>query len=202
VTPTATPSPTPNRVLAIDAGKTSGGLINGWQQDIHGANGQTYATTAAQDISTVVNPAPQEIYKSERYGLASYYLNNLTPGATYIVRLHFSEIYFTNSGQRIFDVFINGMLVADDLDVFAASGGANKAYIVERTATANNSGQIVVSFAASIDNPSISGIEVLSPAGTPLQSEVNKLMNSDYLINAKNNHLFIFERFNALFKSN
>ncbi|WP_118136145.1 carbohydrate-binding protein [Oceanicella sp. SM1341] len=41
----------------------------------------------------------------------------------YIVVLHTQETYFNASGQRQFDMLINGELVADNLDPFAVAGG-------------------------------------------------------------------------------
>jgi hypothetical protein len=164
-TPTPPPNPTPpptatNRLLAIDSGRTTVGVVDGWQQDGSSQGGGTYATTATQNLSGVVDPAPQDIYKTVRYGMGSYYIGGFTPGATYRIRLHFSEIYFSSAGQRIFDVSINGVLVADDLDIYAAAGGANKAYIVSQTATANSSGDIIVGFVALKDSAKISGVEI------------------------------------------
>jgi len=42
----------------------------------------------------VANAAPAEVYKSERWGDFTYTFSGLTPGAMYVVRLHFAEIYF------------------------------------------------------------------------------------------------------------
>jgi len=48
---------------------------------------------------------------------------NLTPGASYSVRLDFAELYFTSAGQRIFNVSINGSQVLSNFDIVAAAGG-------------------------------------------------------------------------------
>ena len=50
-------------------------------------------TTSAISIIGVVNPAPQTVYQTGRFGnpVMSYVVPNLTPGASYTVRLHFAE---------------------------------------------------------------------------------------------------------------
>ena len=53
------------------------------------------------DVTGITNPAPEIVYQSERWGTNfSYTFSNLTVGAAYYVRLHFSEHNWTNVGQR------------------------------------------------------------------------------------------------------
>ncbi|HLG76031.1 MAG TPA: malectin domain-containing carbohydrate-binding protein, partial [Ktedonobacteraceae bacterium] len=75
-------------------------------------------------------------------------------------RLHWAELTFSNPGQRVFNVAINGNTVLSNFDVFA-TGGYKKALVKEFTATADSNGQINISFTqAGADNPFISGIEI------------------------------------------
>ncbi|MBA3826570.1 MAG: glucosylceramidase [Ktedonobacterales bacterium] len=98
---------------AINAG---GGSAGTFAADGNFSGGQTYATTAAIATSGVTNPAPQAVYQTERYGNFTYTLPNLLPGAQYAVRLHFDEIYWTSSGQRLFNLTINGSQVLTNFD--------------------------------------------------------------------------------------
>eukprot|EP00050_Salpingoeca_kvevrii_P022425 m.126270 g.126270 ORF g.126270 m.126270 type:complete len:1460 (+) comp9705_c0_seq2:247-4626(+) len=43
-------------------------------------------------------------------------------GSIALIRLHFAELFYTSPGRRIFDVVINGALVAESLDIFATVG--------------------------------------------------------------------------------
>ena len=45
---------------------------------------------------------------------------------TYVVELHFAELFQTSAGTRVGDFYINGELVRDNYDAFAAGGGADK----------------------------------------------------------------------------
>jgi hypothetical protein len=91
---------------------------------------------------------------------------NLTPGASYTVRLDFAEIYWNSAGQRLFNVAINGNQVLSNFDIFATAGGKNIALAETFTATANSSGQIVIQFTTIKDNAKVSGIEI-----TPAQQQ-------------------------------
>jgi hypothetical protein len=116
----------------------------------------------------LTNPVPQAVYQTERYGNFTYTFSGLTPGASYTVRLHFAEFYWTAVGQRVFNVSINGTQVLTNFDIIAVTGGQNKATIREFTAAANGSGQIVITYTTVTDNAKSSGIEIsLPPPAAP-----------------------------------
>jgi hypothetical protein len=130
-------------------------------------SGGTAATnwTGAIDTSAVTSPAPQSVYQSERWGASTYTMGGLTAGSNYTVRLHFCENYFTASGQRAFNVAINGTTVLTSFDIYAKAGAAHKANIQQFNAAANGSGQIVVAFTNVTNNALINGIEVIAAFG-------------------------------------
>src|SRR5262249_48794031 len=70
----------------------------------------------AIDTSGVTDPAPLAVYQSERYGDFTYTFNGLVTGATYKVRLHSAETYWTETGKRRFNVSINGTQVLTNFD--------------------------------------------------------------------------------------
>jgi hypothetical protein len=121
------------------------------------------ARTVTNSIATtgVTSPAPQAVYQAERYGAVTYTLPSLTAGASYTVRLHFAELYWTATGKRKFNVAINGTTVLSSYDIFAATGARYKAVVREFATTANSSGQIVIAFTNVTDNATIEGIQVI-----------------------------------------
>jgi glucosylceramidase len=145
---------------AINAG---GSATGSFSADGFYSGGQTYSTTASINTSAVTNPAPQAVYQTERYGNFTYTLPNLLPGAQYTVRLHFAEIYWGSSGQRLFNVAINGAQVLTNFDIYAAAGGKNVAVVEPFTAAADTNGQITIQLTTVVDNAKISGIEILAP---------------------------------------
>jgi hypothetical protein len=151
--------------LAIDSG---GGASGNFVSDIDYKGGHQFKTNHAIDTSAVTNPAPQSVYQTERYGNFTYTIPNLTPGATYMVRLQFAEIYWGAAGRRLFNVKINGSQVLTNFDIFATAGGAYKAIVEQFTATADANGNLTIQYITVRDNAKSSGIEILSQSGAPL----------------------------------
>jgi uncharacterized repeat protein (TIGR02543 family) len=129
--------------------------------DQYYTGGTAASTTSAITTTGVTNPAPQAVYQTERYGTFSYTLPGLVAAAQYTVRLHFAEIYFTASGQRTFNVVINGTTVLTNYDIYAATGARYKAIVREFAATADAQGRIVINFNNVINNAKSSGIEII-----------------------------------------
>jgi hypothetical protein len=143
-------------VYRINAG---GGVVGSFSADQLFSGGNAYSTGTAVVTSGVANAAPAALYQTERFGNHAYTLGSLTAGAAYTVRLHFAEIWFTASGERIFNVSINGAQVLTNFDIYATAG-PNKAVVRDFAATANASGQIVIQYTSVVENPKSSGIEI------------------------------------------
>jgi len=166
-----------NLVIAINAnGPATGNFVaDQWW------GGPTYLANTTSTIATagVANAAPAAVYQTERYGgnanpLQTFFYTfiGLTPGATYKIRLHNSENYWTATNQRVFNVGINGTTVLTNFDIVAAAGGPLKAVVNDFNAVADGAGHIQVVFTPGAhDLPSIKGLEcyfVSGPAiGTP-----------------------------------
>ena len=124
--------------------------------------GSTYSNAVAIDTSGVSNPAPQAVYQSVREGNFSYSIPHLTANATYTVRLHFAELYWTKAGQRVFNISANGQAQLTNFDIVAAAGANDKAVVKQFTVTADGNGTLTLQFTPVVDNAQVSGIEVLS----------------------------------------
>ena len=146
---------------------SGGGNATPFVADAYVSGGKTYSTGAAIDVSGVTDPAPQAVYQSERYGNFSYTFPDLEADASYTVRLHLAEIYFSATGKRVFNVSINGAQVLSNMDIYAVAGAKNKAIMQEFDVTADGSGQIAVQFSSVVENPKCSGIEILGGAVPP-----------------------------------
>jgi hypothetical protein len=78
------------------------------------------------------------------------------------VRLHFAELYFSAAGDRVFNVAINGTTVLTNFDIVKTAGANYTAVVENFTATANSSGDIVITFTnGTKDQPMINGVEIL-----------------------------------------
>jgi hypothetical protein len=159
-TATLTVNTASSTVLAIAAGNSA---VGSFVADTDFSGGSVSGgTTATIDTSHLTNPPPQSVLQHGRYGNMTYTIPNLTPGATYTVRLDFVEYYWSAAGQRVFNVAINGTQVLSNFDIFAAAGGKNIAIARTFTATADSTGKITITFTSIVDNAMINGIEILT----------------------------------------
>ncbi len=86
----------------------------------------------------------------------------MTAAASYTVRLHFAEEYWTTPGSRIFNVVINGQQVLANFDILATAGTEYKAVVRQFTIPADSTGKITIQFVTVKDNAQVNGIEILS----------------------------------------
>ncbi|MFC6665610.1 malectin domain-containing carbohydrate-binding protein [Deinococcus radiopugnans] len=76
------------------------------------------------------------------------------------LKLHFADLAHTEIGKRIFDVTVEGQKVLPNLDIVKDAGGGNTALI--KTVNTNvTGGLLTLNLSASVDYPSIAGIEIL-----------------------------------------
>lgn len=160
----------PAAVISINAG---GGAAGTFVADTDVVGGRSNQVASAVATTGVADPGPQAVYQSKRTGSSGvgfiYTIPNFTPGASYLVRLHFADGVSMIAGQRRFNVAINGTKVLANFDIFQAAGGRLKAVVEPFATTANGAGQIVIQYTyGTAGNPLASGIEVLKmPVAAP-----------------------------------
>lgn len=181
--------PTAMGTIAIDSG---GGAVGDFAADnsMTGGTARPNATSHAIDVGGVTDPAPQSVYQSERYGSSfSYAISVPTPGASYLVRLHFAETFssVSGAGQRLINVAINSRKVLSNFDVYAAAGNAlYKAVVREFVVQADTNGIIAIAFSGSGYGPKVSGIEVkpVARVATDLAVRAGTSGSGDYTSDA------------------
>jgi chitodextrinase len=136
-----------------------------WSADTGYNTGIAY--TFATTVSGTNDPT---LYKTSRYFTPSQPPLTYTfsvPNGNYTVRLHLSETYAGTQGvgKRVFDIDIQSVRAFEDVDIFALAG-ANKAHVLEKSATVTN-GQIKIGFVRQVENPKINAIEILPAGSTP-----------------------------------
>jgi hypothetical protein len=161
-----TPGGTSTEVVAIAAGgpaeSNSGGGDYSFvaDEDFVGGGDNAVVTATINLAQPGANAAPMAVYQHGRAGTFTYTIPALTAGSTYTVLLHFAETYFSATGDRVFNVAINGTTVLSDLDIYSKVG-KDAALLETFNTIANSSGQIVIAFTnGTADQPLIMGIEV------------------------------------------
>jgi len=143
---------------AINAGGDAAGVYSG---DGQFTGGGAAIRRVPIDTSHVVNPAPQSVYQTYRYGTDfTYTLDNLQAGGLYNLLLDFSENKATRAGQRVFDVTANDQSLLSNYDIFADAGGAFIATQKSFQIAADSSGQIVLHFTGIVSNARVNGIRL------------------------------------------
>jgi hypothetical protein len=138
-----------------------GPAIGRFDVDKDFTGGSVTANYLGPIVRDLVDPAPTEIYQTERNGKFSYSIPNLKPGQQYLLRLHFCENYWTAPGQRVFSVFANGKEIIHDLDIFKEAGGQHTALIHESTFTAPDDGKLNITFTIKTNGAIMQAIEVI-----------------------------------------
>jgi hypothetical protein len=155
LTVTGTTTPTLTNVIRINAGGPAMSFgSEAWVADQYFTGGIVGATSTA-----IGNTTQDALYQTERFGNFQYRIPVTTAG-TYAVDLHFTEIWWTSAGRRVFNVNVeNGQFVRNNLDVFQAYGTFNAGVIRADNINVTD-GFIDISFVTVADNATIAGIAV------------------------------------------
>lgn len=170
-TRTATATPWPNQYdIGINAGGPAYIDVTGrhWQADRaytpgsagYIASGQTGTYAIGRPIHATDD---DPLYRSERWGLSAYRFD--VPNGLYRIELKFAEIYLPTPGQRIFDVLVEGQLVANDLDL-ATVAGFDTAHDLILTGPISD-GQATITFVSVKGSVKINAIRVTGIGATP-----------------------------------
>ena len=125
-----------------------------WNGDTGYDKGIAYSAGA-----TISNTLTPYLYLTEHFHTGAFQYQFYVPNGTYQVKLKFAEIFFSQAGQRVFNVAINGVPQLFSYDIVADAGGPDRA--VDRLFIVQASdGQITIEFTPVISNPKVSAIEI------------------------------------------
>ncbi len=154
------PGSAPAFSLLINSG---GNAVNysgqNWVSDQNYSGGSGYST------STAINGTTSDaVYQSERYGNFSYAIP--VASGTYTVKLHFAEIFFSSSNNRVFNVNIeNGKGTLNNYDIYVEAG-QNTMTVKQFPGISVTDGTLNIQFTSVKDNAKISGIEIIGGGGS------------------------------------
>jgi hypothetical protein len=155
-----------SELVPFDAVNCGGSSTGSFTADTFFSGG-TAVTGGPIDVSGIVNPAPAAVYSSARAGAFTYSFVGLVPGSPYVVRLHFADLVYQASGQRVFDVTLNGSNILTSFDI-VREYGQGKGGVIEYPTVAPASGSLVLGFVADhVDVPMCNGIEIIGGTTTP-----------------------------------
>jgi hypothetical protein len=146
------------RPVRIVAGPDSvvDGQGNLWGSDLYALGGKI--TRRGSEVENTTTPA---LYSSERWGHFNYAIP-AAPGS-YRVTLRFAETYPApfRLGERVFDVYCNGVALLRNFDVFAEAGKSNRAWNKTFAGLRPNAqGKLLLSFVPVTNYAIVNAIEV------------------------------------------
>jgi hypothetical protein len=149
--------------IRIDAGSSTpytDPLGQVWAGDSNFTGGGPVSN--ANPVSGTPVPA---LYQTAHYGPVSPALayQFAVPNGSYIINLKFDENVFTQAGQRVFNILVNGQNVVPNFDIFARAGAQFQAVDVA-IPVAVTTGQISIQFASVVSNPRVAAVEILPSA--------------------------------------
>jgi beta-glucosidase len=124
------------------------------------------------DDQTIQGAAPGEdaAFREEIYGSAfTVSVPHLSAGK-YTVIIGETEAYFTEPGKRLFDIRSGDIIIASNLDIFVAAGGAKKAMYFTNTIDHPDGMPFTVNFRAREDNAKLNTFEIRDASGVTVVS--------------------------------
>jgi hypothetical protein len=126
-----------------------------WQADAYFRGGRQ-----SERLSVYEGTDDLALYASARFGNFSYAIPVVT-GETYRAKLKFADFASRLPGDRLFDVFCNGVSLLTDFDILKRAGGRNHATEVTlRGLKPNAQGKLLFSFIPSRDYAAVQAIEI------------------------------------------
>jgi hypothetical protein len=148
-----------DKTIRIKAGmfqplKDEAGVI--WEADAGFTGGDV---VGRDDRLAVANTKTPSLYRTEHYSMTAFAWK--LPNGKYTVKLHFAETFegINGKGERVFSYSVEGKEFKD-FDIFATTGGANRAYI-ETVEVDIKDGQLDITFTPKVENPEINAIEII-----------------------------------------
>ena len=139
-----------------------------------------YGWQSSYTDAAVANTDDPELYKHQMWGQAGliHIWHGLTPGKI-TVKLYLNDGYSGVPAQRVFDIAINGTIVAKDLDIFAKAGGKDRA-LVETFVVDAPEGTIRLSVPrVTSDNATLAAVELRDGSGKVVRAAFRDERHTD-----------------------
>lgn len=118
-------------------------------------------TTIYLSLHSTAGTSNPDLYQSFRYGMSFVYQIPVPASQTYHVVLHMAELFWTNEGQRVFNVEIEEVVRLSNYDIIQSTGGRFRAEVLDFTVFVSD-GTLSIGFFSLVGNAVISGIEVFA----------------------------------------
>ncbi|KJH49141.1 hypothetical protein DICVIV_04699, partial [Dictyocaulus viviparus] len=155
------------------------GIVYGEDQNVQGI-ASDYGTRYSFPNAPIND---RKLYETERYNIGDLiYTFDISNNGAYVIIMKFSEVYFDLPGQKVFDIYVNNVLVKANVDIFMEANAAGIAYdlyidfmvkndeLVIGDMIGNMDGRLQIRLSPKVDNPKINAIAVLVGSSDSLPS--------------------------------
>jgi hypothetical protein len=162
VAPASTPAPGTQPLISINCGGSAFTAVDGtaWSGDQYFTGGDLLYTGY-----TIAGTQELALYRTARRGLYGDFSYSIpVPNGSYALKLKFAETMFGGSGQRVFNVNVNGAPVLTNFDIVADAGSLtadDKTFPVTVT-----DGMLQIDVIGVVGRGLLSGIQVLTGGGS------------------------------------
>jgi Malectin domain len=121
----------------------------------------TFGHVAVSNAAVFIDTS-SSISGIERYGYAEdlyrwhywsdsdlvYTFSGLAPWTSYVTTMGFSETYAVNcwTGMRVFNILANGVQIMSNFDIYAVTGGCQRALVINENVESDFEGKIILNF--------------------------------------------------------
>lgn len=123
------------------------------------------------DFTGKVSDEEKPFYRDEVYGLKLTATVSGLPAGKYRVVFYEMESYWSEAGERKFDISVHGQKLASDVDLFAEAGGQHKPFKIEREFEHPGDAQrgpVAFEFLAKTNYAKFNGIRIYDESGEPV----------------------------------
>jgi|GEM_PF-2693543 len=159
-----------------------------WSADQY-FSGSSYAyASTTPSITNTTNPA---LFKDERSGVngASFAYQVPVANGIYLVNLNFAELYWNASGQRVFNVSLEGQTAIQNLDIWAQVG--KNTALTKAVQAIVTDGVLNVNFSSTVGDAAVTSIEIIRTGNVPVSTTAGSLAFSTPTFTVKEDGTFL-----------
>lgn len=148
---------------------TTGNSFSTWTSDAIYISSQTsgWGNNNMGVVLSIAGTTEQQLYNTERFGTFAYAIP--LANSTYVVKLHFAEIFWSTPGKRVFNVDIEGQRVLSNYDILSEVPW--RTAIQKQYNVTVSDGMLNLNFISVVDKAKLTAIEIY-PATTSFKQVV------------------------------
>lgn len=131
--------------------------------------------TAFTKTANIAGTTDDDLYEAERFGNTIRFVLPGVEKGIYTIELHFAETFHQESGQRLFDAYIEGDEVLSDYDIFVEAGDFSTAVVETFPNISILDGILNITLDRSVGSATINAIAITEASSVSNETEDTEL---------------------------